>query len=219
MKKFLNVVQCCPLFEQIHPDDLEALLGCLGARPQKYGKGGIILAEGAEARCLGIVLSGAVQIIQVDFYGNRSIMAKLGPSDIFAEAFACAGVGKMPVDVVALEETDILLIDAQRITQTCGMNCEFHNRIVHNLLKVVATKNLVLRQKIEVTSKRSTREKLMTYLLAQAKRAGKSSFVIPYDRQELADYLEVERSGLSTQIGQLRKEGILECHKNHFTLL
>ena len=219
MKKFLEVLGSCPLFEKVRTEDLDALLGCLGARPQKYGKGEIILQEGERASSIGIVLSGVVQIIQVDYYGNRSIMARLGPSDLFAEAFACAGVAHMPVDVISVDETEILLIDAQRITQTCSMNCGFHNQIVHNLLKVVATKNLVLRQKIEVTSKRSTREKLMTYLLAQAKRAGKSSFAIPYDRQELADYLEVDRSGLSAQISQLRREGVLECRKNRFKLL
>jgi len=177
------------------------------------------LSEGDPVRWIGVVLSGTVQIVQVDYYGNRSMMAKLGPADIFAEAFACAGVREMPVDAVAAETTEVLLIDAGRMMQPCSAQCGFHQRLIRNLLRVVASKNLALRQKIEITSQRSTREKLMAYLLLQAKRAGKDSFSIVYDRQELADFLEVDRSGLSAEISKLRKEGKLICRKNHFTLL
>ena len=124
----------------------------------------------------------------------------------------------MPVDVVAAENTEILLIDAVKAMQPCSASCAFHQQFVRNLLKVVASKNLALRRKIEITSRRSTREKLMAFLLLQAKRTGSTSFSIPYDRQELADYLEVDRSGLSAEISKLRKEGVLECRKNRFTL-
>ena len=123
------------------------------------------------------------------------------------------------VDVVAAEDTEILLLQAQRIIHSCGQACHFHNQMIHNLLQVVARKNLLSNQKIEVMSKRTTREKLMAYLLLEAKRAGGSSFSIPYDRQELADYLEVDRSGLSAEISKLRRENVLLCRKNEFTLL
>ena len=154
-----------------------------------------------------------------DFYGNRSIVAHIAPSELFGETYACAGVSSLPVSVVADEDSRILLLDSRRIATCCSNACEFHNRVIYNLLRLVATKNLVYDQKIQITSQRTTREKLMAYLLNQAKLQGSNSFTIPYDRQGLADYLEVDRSGLSAEISKLRKEGVLESEKNHFTLL
>ena len=219
MKKFFEVLKKCALFRGIRAEDFGPMLSCFGAEPWHYDKGETILGEGDPAEYVGVVLSGTVQVIRVDYYGNRSIMAKLGPGGIFAEAFACADVPAIPVSVVAAEDAEILLLQAQRIIQSCGNACHFHNQMIHNLLQVVARKNLVCNQKIEIMSKRTTREKLMAYLLLEAKRAGRSSFAIPYDRQELADYLEVDRSGLSAEISKLRREHVLLCRKNEFTIL
>jgi CRP-like cAMP-binding protein len=138
---------------------------------------------------------------------------------MFGEALAYAEVQYMPVDVVALEKTRLVLIDAERVSRTCGNDCGFHSRIINNLLHVIASKNLMMNQKLEVTSKRSTREKLMAYLMLQAKQKGSSAFTIPFDRQELADYLEVDRSGLSAEIGKLRREGLIECSRSDFTII
>ena len=113
----------------------------------------------------------------------------------------------------------ILLIRLRRITETCSNACEFHNRMVMNLLRAIAGKNLMLNAKIEITSRRTTREKLMAYLLNQAKRAGGSTFTIPLDRQGLADYLGVERSALSAEIGKLRREGVIESERSTFRLI
>ena len=167
---------------------------------------------------IGVVLSGMVQVVREDYFGNRSMMAKLGPAEMFAEAFALAGVEGMPVNVVAAENCEVMLIDVSRISRPCAKACGFHQQMIYNLMRILAMKNLACNQKIEVTSKRSTREKLITYLLLQAKRAKKNSFLIPFDRQELADYLEVDRSGLSTEIGKLRREGVIDCEKNRFTI-
>jgi len=218
MKNFLDILTSCPLFDGISPQELETMLSCLDARAAQYKKGETVLQEGDPAAGLGILLSGSVQVVRMDYYGNRSIIAKLGPADIFAEAFACADLPAMPVSVIAAENAQALLIEARRITETCHNACSFHNRLVHNLLRVLAAKNIACNRKIEITSKRSTREKLMTFLLMQAKNSG-SSFRIPYDRQELADYLEVDRSGLSAEISKLRREGVILCRKNEFTLL
>lgn len=219
MKKYFDVLRKCPLFNQIADEDLGKVLSCLGAKERSYKKGNTILSEGDKAKYLGIVLKGSVQVVRVDYYGNRSILASIEPSQLFGEAFACAGLKSLPVDVVAAEDTEILLIDALHIARPCGNACDFHCQTVLNLLHIVARKNLVLHQKIEITSKRSTREKLMTYLLLQAKKAESSTFTIPYDRQELADYLGVERSGLSMEISKLRNEKVLECRRSTFTLL
>lgn len=218
MKNYFEVLRNCLLFDGITDGELSSVLGCLGTKAHSYEKNQTILAEGDRAEQIGIVLSGAVQIVRVDYYGNRSILAELCPSQLFGESFACAEVETVPVNVVAAQECEVMLIDAGRVLHLCGNACGFHNRMIFNLMKAAATKNLVFRQKLEIISKRTTRERLMTYLLQQAKVSG-SSFKIPFDRQELADFLEVDRSGLSAEIGKLRKEGILECRRSQFTLL
>lgn len=219
MKEFYPILQQCPLFDGIRMDELAAMLVCLGSKKISVKKGQTIFREGDPATHVGIVLTGAVQLIREDYYGNRSIVAHIDSAQLFGETYACAGVSALPISVVADEDCEALLIDCRRITMSCTNACAFHSRVIFNLLRLVATKNLVFDQKIQVTSKRTTREKLMTYLMNQTKLQGSSSFSVPYDRQELADYLEVDRSGLSAEISKLRREGILECEKNHFTLL
>lgn len=219
MKDFYPVLERCPLFDGIAMEDVGGLLGCLGGRKISVAKGQVVFQEGDAATHVGIVLSGAVQMVRQDFYGNRSIVARMGPGEVFGESYACGGIELLPISVVAEEAGQILLIDARRITVCCGNACAFHSRIIFNMLRLVANNNLVFDQKIQVTSKRTTREKLMTYLMNQMKLHNSCSFVIVYDRQGLADYLEVDRSGLSAEISKLRKEGILECQKNRFTLL
>lgn len=219
MKDFFDILRECPLFDRIGDESLKEMLGCLNAKERSYKKGDAVFAEGDKAKYLGIVLEGSVQLVRVDYYGNRSILANIEPPQLFGEAFACAGLKSLPVDAVAAADTRILLLDAQRIARPCGNSCPCHGQTILNLLHIVAKKNLVLHQKIEITSKRSTREKLMTYLLLQAKNAKSHTFTVPYDRQELADYLEVDRSGLSAEISKLRNEKVLECRRSTFTLL
>lgn len=217
MKK--NILKECSLFMNIVDDDIEAMLSCLGTRSITYGKGDSIFSEGDPAKYVGIVLSGAVQISRDDYYGNRTLMGRLEPGDLFGESFAFADVETLPVNVIATEPCEIMLIDSRRIISPCSSACGFHTKLIFNLLQIMARKNLGFHQKIEITSKRTTREKLMAYLLTQAKIHQNNTFDIPFDRQTLADYLEVDRSGLSAEISKLRKEGILECHRSRFTLL
>ena len=219
MKKYYPIMERCSLFHGIHMDDLSAMLGCIGGRVMSFSKGHAVFREGDPATHVGLVLSGAVRLVREDYYGNRSIVAHIGPTELFGETYACAGIASMPISVVADEDSQVLLMDCRRITVSCSNACAFHSRMIYNLLRLVASKTLVYDQKIQITSKRTTREKLMTYLLQQAKLHGSNQFTIPYDRQELADYLEVDRSGLSTEISKLRREGILESEKNHFHLL
>ena len=219
MKKYKKILQKCPLFRDIREEDLFRMLECLRARVTSFDKKYTILAEGNPAKYIGVVLSGSVQMIRVDWYGNRSILAESGEGEVFGEAFACSETEELPVTVVACEPCDILLIDSRHILHTCEKHCTFHQQLIFNLMKDLAAKTLQFHQKLEVVSGRTTRERLMTYLTMQAKKAGSRSFTIPFDRQELADFLEVDRSGLSAEIGRLRREGVLESEKNRFVLL
>ncbi len=219
MKKYFDILQKSPLFHDISRENLSTILDCLGAKVFFYHKKETIIAEGDPARYMGIVLSGTVQILRDDYFGNRSIVAAAGPSELFGESFACANVLAMPVRAIASEQAEILLIDCLKITNSCSNACTFHQQIIYNLLKIIAEKNLLFHQKIEVTSKRTTKEKLIAYLLLQAEKTHSCYFEIPYNRQELADYLEVDRSGLSVEISKLSKQGIIEVHQKNFKIL
>ena len=219
MKKYFNSIRKCTLFDGINDAELEKMLVCLGARVESFDKKYTVMAEGSPTKYLGIVLSGSCQIIRTDYYGNRSILAEVGESELFGEAFSCAELDAVPVTVIANEPSEIMLINASHILHTCENSCGFHKQLIFNLMKDLARKTIVFNRKIEIISKRTTREKLMTYLMMCAKSAGSDSFNVPFDRQELADYLEVDRSGLSAEIAKLRREGILESTKTHFKLL
>ena len=219
MEQYFDVLRKCRLFHGITAAELSTMLPCLGARCAQFDKGDSIMAEGETARYVGIVLSGTVHIIQVDYFGNRSIIEGIGASELFGESFACAGVSAIPISAVAAEPAQVLLIDCLKIICSCSSACAFHQRMIYNLLKVIAEKNLAFHQKIEITSKRTTREKLLAYLLLQAKKSGGKPFEIPYNRQELADYLGVERSGLSVEIGKLCRLGVIAADRKQFRFL
>ena len=219
MEKYFDILDTCSLFENVGRENYQKMLLCFGARIISVKKGAAVFHEGQAATKVGIVLTGAVQIVQDDYFGNRSILSMACPGQLFAEGFACAGVEAMPVSVVASADSEVMLIDCSHIMTICHHVCAFHNQMIRNLLHSVAKSNLLLNQKIEILSKRTTREKVMAYLLYEAKIQGSNAFTIPYDRQELADYLGVERSAMSTVIGQLRDDGIILVNRRHFQLI
>ncbi len=216
---YLSALKSCPLFADISAEQLESLLNCLDASEKSFGKNKFIFLAGEPAVSVGIVLSGSVTILHEDFWGNRSILMRLGPGDLFAEAFSCAGSEPLPVSAIADEKTTIMLIDCRRIISTCSSSCVFHASLIKNLLVILAQKNIQLTRKIEHLTKHSTREKLLSYLSSQAQAAGKSKFDIPFNRQELADYLSVDRSAMSAELGKMRDEGLLRFERNHFELI
>ncbi|ABN51275.1 MAG TPA: Crp/Fnr family transcriptional regulator [Hungateiclostridium thermocellum] len=219
MKKYLDVLKKVNLFKGIDESDLLSLLACLSSKLEHYKKNEIVFMSGEAINSFGIVLSGEVQIVQEDYYGNRSILARIGVGNLFAESFACAQIEALPVSVITTTESDLLFIDCRKLAKPCATACAFHSRLIQNMLHITAMKNISLTQKIEFISKRTTREKLLAYLSSEAQKAGSNRFSIPFNRQELADYLSVDRSAMSAELSKLRKEGILNYNKNHFELL
>ena len=219
MEQYFERLKTCPLFEGIAEPELPGMLSCMQAHVHACAKNQAVLREGDPAGTIGIVLSGGIQVEKTDYYENRTLLARLEPPELLGEAFACAGVQQLPVSVIAVQDSEVLLIPCKRILTTCANCCEFHTRVIYNLLRIVASKNLMLNQKIEFLSKRTTKEKLMAFLLAQAKQNGSRTFSIPYDRQALADYLGVERSAMSAELSRLRREGKIDFYKNQFKLL
>ena len=200
-----------PLFRDIAPADLASLLDCLDARERAYEKGAWLLRRGERTDRLGLVLSGTVHILREDFWGSRSIVGLAGPGEIFAESYALAGE-PLEVSVLAASDARVLFLRAETALTGCG-------QLTRNLTALLAEKNLTLTRKMRHMARRTTREKLLSYLSAQALRSGGPEFDIPMDRQQLADYLAVDRSAMSAALGKLRDEGVLEFRKNHFRLL
>ena len=204
-------VTSSPLFRDIAPADLASLLDCLDARERAYEKGAWLLRRGEWTDRLGLVLSGTVHILREDFWGSRSIVGLAGPGEIFAESYALAGE-PLEVSVLAASDARVLFLRVETALTGCG-------QLTRNLTALLAEKNLTLTRKMRHMARRTTREKLLSYLSAQALRSGGPEFDIPMDRQQLADYLAVDRSAMSAALGKLRDEGVLEFRKNHFRLL
>lgn len=220
MVKYLEVLQKCPLFAKISPPELASMLRCLGARERQYAAGESIMRAGEPAEAVALVLAGRVQVAFTDAGGERTLLSEMRPGDMFAETFACAsGAHKLlPVTVDAAADSVVLLMDYRRIITVCPSACTFHSRLIENMLSVLADKNLLLCRRLSHLSKRTTRDKLLSYLHEQAQLAGSPAFDIPFDRQELADYLGVERSAMSAVLSKLQKEGVLETKRQHFVL-
>ena len=220
MKKYNEILESVPLFRGISEGERQQMLDCLRAQQQRFAAGAVILLAGDPADRVGVLLEGRAQVIREEFSGSRTILTGLNPGNLFAEAFACAsGEHKtLPVTVLAVAESVVLWMDYRKILRACPAGCAFHHRLVENMLAVVADKNLMLNRRIGHLSKRSTREKLLSYLSEQAALHGSAAFSIPFDRQQPADYLCVERSAMSAVLSKLREEGVLEVERNRFRL-
>ena len=218
MKNLLSFLSQVPLFDGINEAELSGMLNCLNARESTYKKQDIILLEGQSVSSVGIVLSGKVQIVKEDYTGNRNIMVEIEPGNLFAEAYSCVKTNHLPITAISVRGSTILWVDYNRIISTCTSACKFHTRLIENMLRIIAANNILLSQKIEHISKRTTREKLLSYLSDQSIRRGSNEFDIPFNRQELADYLCVDRSAMSNALCKLQDEGILTFSLNHFCL-
>ena len=207
------------LFRGATPQEVETMLSCLGAEVRQFSKGEMIYRTGDVVTSLGVVLSGSVLIENDDLWGNTTVLDSIGTGHIFAETYACASGEPLMVNVVAAEPAEVLFLNVDRVLRVCSHACGNHSRLIRNLLAISAQKNLNLSRKIFHTASKSIRGRLLSYLSYQAVRSGSRSFAIPFNRQQLADYLNVDRSALSNELSKMQKEHLLKVSKNHFELL
>lgn len=219
MKKYLKLLETVSLFHNIKTDDLLKIINCLGAHIKDYKKDDIIQLAGEPVTQVGIILAGKIQVIREDFIGNRLILADLSEGDLFSETFAFADVEHSPVSVLASSDCRILAISFQSMVRCCSSACDFHFKLIENMLKIVAEKNIRLNEKIILLSRRTIREKVLYYLLAESGKSENRIITIPFNRNELADYICVDRSALSRELCKMRNEGMIDFHKNRFKLL
>lgn len=218
MDKYFDILLKCPLFKGVEKNQLKSMIKCLKGKIITVKKNENIFFEGDLAQNFGIVLMGKVKIIRDDYYGNRSVLTILKESEMFAEVFSFAGLNSFPVSVVADKDSKIMLLNSNKVMTMCSASCHYHNLVIKNLLKEMAQKTLSLNKKIRYMSEKTTKNKLMLYLLDQAKQNNSCEFTIPFDRQALADYLGVERSAMSAEIGKLKKLGIIDTKGSWFSV-
>jgi len=219
LEKYLKVVEQSKLFKGIGEQEAVSMLSCLGAYQRSYQKGDCVFRKGERITAVALLLDGAVHIRKEDYWGNLSILNEISAGEVFGETYACLEVGEMLNNAVAVKNSQVLFLDVKRVLTTCSSACQFHGKLIQNLLSVLALKNKMLTQKLEHMSQRTTREKLLSYLSEQSLREGRPSFDIPFNRQQLADFLSVDRSAMSNELCRMRDEGILEFERNHFVLL
>ena len=207
------------LFRGMDPSDIEEMLGCLLAKECTYKKGEILFPEGSPTEQIGVVLIGRVIIELGDVWGNNSVLSSIGPGGIFAETYACIPGEPLMVNVTAAEDTEALLLNIRRVLEPCSKVCPYHMRLVRNLLTLCAGKNLQLSRRVLHTGPKSIRKRLLSYFSECIKRTGSYSFDIPYNRQQLADYLSVERSALSNELSIMQRDGLIRYEKNHFDVM
>ena len=219
MKKYIPILKRTKLFSGVGEEDISSLLSCLGARKKEYKKGEYILREGEHISDIFILVEGKIHIQKDDYWGNRSILSVISVGEMFGEGYAAPESGALLNDVVAVEDSSVIFFDVKRILTTCSSACRFHNMIVQNMFFAISDKNRKLVQKLGHMSGRTTRAKLISYLSEEAKRQGSSAFTVPFNRQQLADYLCVDRSAMSNELCKMRDEGMIKFEKSRFELL
>ncbi len=218
MEQYVNLFQSNPLFEGIEKISLLPLLQCLDAKKHVYPKGSLIFSAGESSTKLGIVLSGYIHTAYEDLFGERSIISSFGPGQLFCDAFSCTKNQQLPVSIISQTDCTVLLLDIKLILHTCTHACRQHHQVNENLIHILAEKYASLNRKVMHLSRRTTRRKLLSYLCEQSRQAGNGPILIPFNQQELADYLFIDRSGLSTELNRLKKQGILSSEGNFFSL-
>lgn len=218
MKDFVPVLKKTKLFSGVGDEEISTMLSCLGASLFTYKKGEFVLRQGEHLSNILVLVEGSLHIQRDDYWGNRSILGHIGIGEIFGEAYAAPDSGTLLNDVIAVEDSSVFFFDVKRVISTCSSACRFHTMVVQNLFFAISEKNRTLVQKLDYLSRRTTREKLISYLSEEAKRQNSPQITIPFNRQQLADYLSVDRSAMSNELGKMRDEGLLEFEKNRFRL-
>ena len=219
MKKYVSILKTSKLFVGLENEEIIAMLACLGAKIRTYKKGEYVLRQGEYLSNVFILVEGSLLIQNDDYWGNRSILRQISPGEMFGESYIAPESDALLNDVAAITDSTVIFFDLKKIIGTCSSACPFHTKAVQNLFFAISEKNRKLVQKMGHISKRSTREKLLSFLSDEAKKRNSSDFTIPFNRQQLADFLSVDRSAMSKELCKLRDEGLLEFDKNSFRLL
>lgn len=218
MNEYIYILKKSKLFDNVSEDEIRVMLSCLKAKALNYKKGEYVLRQGEYLNAVTVLVKGKLLIQKDDYWGNRSILGNIECGEMFGEAYAAPGSGPLLNDVAAVEDSTVIFFDVKKLFSACSSACRFHALVVQNLFFAISEKNRKLVQKLGHMSKRTTREKLISYLSEEAKKNNSSNFEIPFNRQQLADFLSVERSAMSNELCKMRDDGMIEFKKNRFIL-
>lgn len=219
MKEYIPILRKTRLFAGISEAEIGGMLSCLDAKLYHYPKGAYVIRQGEQPTHITVLVAGELHVQNEDYWGNRTIISHIGIGELFGEAYLSPVEGGIPNDVVAVTDSTVIFFDVRRVMTVCSSTCQFHAAVVRNLFYAISEKNRRLMKKLGHMARRSTREKLLSYLSDEAKKHHSAVFEIPFNRQELADFLSVDRSAMSSELCKMRDEGIIEFHKNRFRLL
>lgn len=219
MEKYLNQIKNSPVFFGMKDDELKGILECFNARVRSYDTGEFIIREGDIIKCIYLILEGSVNIEKDSWWGRRIIISQLKRNDNLALAFVASKNTESQVDAVAEEKTKLLILNYEKCTSMCQNACTRHKILINNLFEILSRENIELIQKIENISQKTIRDKILTYLSNEAKKRKSNIFELTFNRQDLADYLNADRSALSYELSKLQKEGVIRFSKNKFELL
>lgn len=214
-----DVLRRSVLFEGIGEENVPLALECLGAFEHSYQKNGCIVEIGEQIREVGVLISGSANAVMETANGDRSIIDKLQPGDVFGEAIVCSGIQRSPMRLVAVSDCVVVKIGMENIINRKMTQCRFRSAIVENLLRMTSNGYVLLNRKMDILAHKSIRERVMRYLSDEMDRCASCEFCIPFNRNELADYLQVERSALSRELSRIRKEGYIDYERSNFRIL
>lgn len=218
IKEYLPIIKRAKLFSKLEQDAVESILHCLSAEIRSYQKGEFIFRIGESISEVALLLEGCIYIQREDYWGNLSILSEISQGELFGETYAVLESDAMVNNVLAVTDCEVLFFPFAALFQLCSFRCCFYTQLIQNLFIVMASKNRILAQKLGHMSQRTTREKLLSYLSEQSVKAGSSSFTIPFNRQQLADFLSVDRSAMSNELSKMKREGKLDFYRSYFTL-
>lgn len=219
MQKYIPILKQTQLFAGAGEDEITAMLDCLQAKLCTYKKGEYIFRQGERINYITVLVKGSLHIQNDDYWGNHSIINTVSIGEVFGEAYIAPDSGAILNDVAAVEDSAVIFFDVRKMLTVCSSGCKFHTLVIQNLFFTISEKNRKLVQKLGHMSKHSTKEKLISFLSEEAKRQNSRAFTISFNRQQLADFLSVDRSAMSKELCKMRDEGLLTFEKNKFTLL
>lgn len=213
-----NFLEKTNLFQGLNENEIKNVLTCLRAHEEDFSKGQVIYSTGQTVKEIGMVEEGRVSVSEYDYWGNKTIVGSINKGRVFALSLAANPGSKLQGDVIALEDSKLLFLDIKKLLTRCERSCSYHTKIIYNLFRISSEKTLAFHNRMAYLSQRTIRDKVIAYLSSQALKAGSSSFTIPFNRQDMADYLAVDRSALSKELSKMKEEGLISYKKNHFTL-
>ncbi|NLJ97170.1 MAG: Crp/Fnr family transcriptional regulator [Clostridiales bacterium] len=219
MDKYYPILKKCVLFRGIEESKYKHLLGCLGGKIRSYNEDEYIFFAGDEINHVGVVLSGRIEVLKENLAGNKHIIAVLDPSDMFGEGIVCTSSRLSPVTTKTMEDTEVLLIPYERIIRSCGEGCSYHIGLIQNMMVILGEKNVTLNWKLDLLTLKGMREKLANYLLKASIENGSNTFMIPLNRTELADFLNVSRTSMCRELTRMKDDGLIDLYGRSFKIL